>query len=157
MAFGRIWTVFFPFSKTSAILSYTMISSMYCRCSKTLSHSSAVWVSPWQMVGLYFYYCSSGFQVYCVPLQVKADCSLLSAVKGIEKNALTSVQNYVYKHTLSWYCLNIYLVHYIFRINDKNVNAKVSKAVHKSLALPLKCLEGFQSLIQEANSHFHYE
>lgn len=77
--------------------------------------------------------------------------------KGIDKNALTSVQKYVYKHTLTWYHLNIYLVHYVFRINDKNVNSEVSKAGHKSLALPLKCLEGFQSLIQEADSHFNYE
>lgn len=130
---------------------------MHCRCSKAYSHSSIVWVSPWQMVGLHFYHWSSGFQVYCIPLQVKEDCSLHSAVKVIEKNAITSVQKYVYNYTLSWYCLKIYLVHYVFRINDKNVNPKVSKAGHKSLALPLKCLGGFQSLIQEADSHFHYE
>lgn len=62
-----------------------------------------------------------------------------------------------YKHTPSWYCLHIYLVQYVFRINEKNVNPKVSKAGHKSLVLPLKCLEGFQSLVEVADSHFHYE
>lgn len=51
----------------------------------------------------------------------------------------------------------MYLAQYVFRINDENVNPKVSKAGHKSLALPLKCLESFQSLVQEADSHFHYE
>ena len=31
------------------------------------------------------------------------------------------------------------------------------KAGHKSLVLPLKCLEGSHSLVQEADSHVHYE
>lgn len=62
-----------------------------------------------------------------------------------------------YELTATWYCLHIYLVQYVFRINGKNVNPKVSKAGHKSSALLLKCMEGFQSLVQDADSHFHYE
>lgn len=81
------------------LLSHAMISSMYCRCSKAYFHFGVVWVSPWQMVELHFYHWGSGFQVYCMPLQVKADYSLHSAVKGIEKNALTSAQKYVYTST----------------------------------------------------------
>jgi len=61
---------------------------MYCRCSGASHCSSAPWISPWQMAGLCFHPWGSQFQVYWMPLQVKANCGLHSAARGIEKNAL---------------------------------------------------------------------
>jgi len=88
-AFRRVWTIFFPFSKTSSTVSpHTMMSLMYCTCSGASPFCSAVWISPWQMVGLCFHSWGSWLQVYWTPLQVKANCGLHSAAKGMEKNAL---------------------------------------------------------------------
>lgn len=56
-----------------------------CRCSGA---SSADWTSPWQMVTLWLYPWDNHFQVYWLPLQVKPNCSLHSAAKRVEKNAL---------------------------------------------------------------------
>jgi len=67
---------------------HTMTSSMYCRCSGASPFSHAVWISPWQMVGLCFHPWDSQLQVYWTPLQGKAKCGLHSSAKGMEKNAL---------------------------------------------------------------------
>ncbi|GAB0175750.1 hypothetical protein GRJ2_000040200 [Grus japonensis] len=57
--------------------------------------SSAVRISPWQMVGLCFHPWGSQFQAYWTSLRVKANYALHSATKGIEKNALgTSIVAY---------------------------------------------------------------
>jgi len=45
-------------------------------------------MSPWQMVGLCFHPWGNRFQLYWIPLQVKANCGLYSTAKGIEKKAL---------------------------------------------------------------------
>lgn len=70
----RVWMIFSPFSNTStAVFPHTMMSLMYCRCSGASPFSSAAWISPWQMVGLCFHPWGRRFQVYCTPLQVKAN------------------------------------------------------------------------------------
>ena len=90
LAFRRVWIIFSPFTETSsAVLPHTMILSMYCRCWGNSPFSSAVWMSPWQMLGLCFHPRGNRFQVCWTPLQMKTNCDLHSAAKRIEKNALT--------------------------------------------------------------------
>ena len=77
------------FSNTSSTaLPYTMMSSIYCRCLGASPGSSAVCGSPWWTIGLCSHAWGSWFQVYWIPLRVKANCGLHCAARGIEKNAL---------------------------------------------------------------------
>ncbi|KAK4826326.1 hypothetical protein QYF61_007411 [Mycteria americana] len=47
-----------------------------------------LWISPWQLAGLCVHPCGGRFSVYWTPVQVKANCGLHSAAKGIEEKAL---------------------------------------------------------------------
>lgn len=79
-AFRRIWIIYFSFSKTS-VFPHMMLLLMYCRYSGDSPWSSAVWVSSWKIVKLYFYPWGSQFHVYWMLLQVKANCGLHSAAR----------------------------------------------------------------------------
>ncbi|GAB0182870.1 cAMP-dependent protein kinase inhibitor alpha [Grus japonensis] len=89
--------------------------------------SSAVWISPWQMVGLSFYHWGSRFQVYQMPLQVKANCGLHSATKRTEKKAFAISIMMYHIHVLQGLVLGLALFKIFVSNLDRGIKCTLSK------------------------------
>jgi len=90
--FRRIWTIFFTFLKKifycvaphdnviNVLKVFCSFTPFHCSLDQPMANGRAAF-PPW----------GSWFQVYWTPLQVRANCGLYSAAKGIEKNTLSIV------------------------------------------------------------------
>lgn len=100
LSLRKIWTIVFPFSKTCFnVLPHAITTSMYCMNFRASPCSIKVWISPWQIIGLYFHPWNSQLQARWTPIQ-KANCVLRSATKGIEKNVLACLASLTSKSRL---------------------------------------------------------
>lgn len=142
LVFGsqRISIIFLPFSKASALIPHTMMSSRYYRYSGAPPFPSAAWISPLQILGLSFHSWGSWLQVHCIPLpqpllwlvtwdsmkQLSTLCTWKSGCWGVSKQPASgsgcySIPNRIRLGTERWTIFSL-IEPWLFRTSRKRCN-----------------------------------